>query len=97
MRFKFSVVIALVVVFSAVSWAANLQIVPTTTVQAETSNNTSAANSFKAQTNGNLGAGNVSKVDIHSLALSGRQYKDHCSLHAVVGRPAAHNRRLQLT
>lgn len=39
----------------------------TTTLAAQTSNNTSAASSFLTQTNGNLGAGNVSKVDIHSL------------------------------
>ncbi len=40
---------------------------PTTTLAAQTGNNTSAANSFLKQSNGNLGAGNVSKVDIHSL------------------------------
>jgi hypothetical protein len=44
---------------------------PTTTLAAETSNNTSAANSFSSQSNGNLGAGNVSKVDIHSLLYPG--------------------------
>jgi hypothetical protein len=33
----------------------------TTTLQAETSNNTSAADSFARQTNGNVGATNVSK------------------------------------
>jgi hypothetical protein len=52
-------------------WAGTLKIVPTTTLQAETSNNTSAANSFKSQNNGNIGAGNVSKVDIHSLLYVG--------------------------
>ncbi|HZQ68637.1 MAG TPA: endo-1,3-alpha-glucanase family glycosylhydrolase [Terriglobales bacterium] len=56
-------------------WAANLKIVPTTTLAAETSNNTSAANSFKSQSNGNLGAGNVSKVDLHSLLYSGNNTK----------------------
>jgi hypothetical protein len=56
-------------------WAGTLKIIPTTTLQAQTSNNTSAANSFKAQTNGNLGAGNVSKVDIHSLLYPGATTK----------------------
>jgi hypothetical protein len=44
---------------------------PTTTLAAQTGNNTSTANSFLKQTNGNLGAGNVSKVDIHSLLYPG--------------------------
>ncbi len=43
----------------------------TTTLQAETGNNTSAADSFLAQTNGNTGAGNVSKVPLRSLLYSG--------------------------
>jgi hypothetical protein len=51
--------------------AQDLEITPTTTLLAETSNNTGAASGFKAQTNGNSGAGNVSKVDIHSLLYAG--------------------------
>ena len=43
----------------------------TTTLQAETGNNTSAADSFLAQTNGNGSAGNVSKVPLRSLLYSG--------------------------
>ena len=68
--------IVLVICMVAVSgWAANLKIVPTTTLAAETSNNTSAANSFTTQTDGNIGAGNVSKVDIHSLLYAGNNTK----------------------
>jgi hypothetical protein len=44
---------------------------PTTTLTAETSNNTSAADSFAAQSNGNAGAGNVSKVDTRTLLYPG--------------------------
>jgi hypothetical protein len=44
---------------------------PTSALTAQTSNNTSAANSFLKQSNGNLGAGNISKVDIHSLLYPG--------------------------
>jgi PKD repeat protein len=47
----------------------------TTTVQAETGNNTSTANSFAAQTNGNARAGNVSKLPIGSLLYSGATTK----------------------
>ena len=39
----------------------------TTALALETANNTSAASSFQTQSNGNLGASNVSKVDIHTL------------------------------
>jgi len=48
---------------------------PTTTLQAETANNTSAANSFSAQTNGNAQAANVSKLPISSLLYSGATTK----------------------
>jgi hypothetical protein len=47
----------------------------TTTVQEETGNNTSTADSFVRQTNGNLAAGNVSKVPIRSLLYSGSSTK----------------------
>lgn len=44
---------------------------PNTTLQAETSNNTSAADSFAGQPNGNVKVGNVSKVSIHTLLPAG--------------------------
>src|SRR5437764_7332065 len=40
-----------------------------------TDNNTSAANAFVNQSNGNLGANNVSKVNVHSLLYSGATTK----------------------
>ena len=43
----------------------------TTTMAAEIGNNTSAADTFQSQSNGNLGAGNVSKADLHSLLYAG--------------------------
>lgn len=55
--------------------AAGNSVVPTTTLAAETANNTSAANAFSNQSNGNAGAGNVSKVDIHSLLYLGASTK----------------------
>ncbi len=48
---------------------------PTSDVTALTANNTSAANSFLAQSNGNLGANNVSKLNVHSLLYSGATTK----------------------
>jgi len=47
----------------------------TTTLQAETSNNTSAADSFAQQTNGNVAARSVSKVSLRSLLYSGSNTK----------------------
>ncbi|HEU4414296.1 MAG TPA: hypothetical protein VFT65_05890, partial [Candidatus Angelobacter sp.] len=47
----------------------------TTTLTAETSNNTSAAGSFATQTNGNLGASNISKVPTRSLLYPGSTAK----------------------
>jgi hypothetical protein len=44
---------------------------PTTTLDTETGNNTSAADSFVALSNGDAQAANVSKISIHSLAPSG--------------------------
>ena len=72
---------AAVLLLSATSvCAVNNFIVPTTTLAAQTANNTSAANSFASQTNGNAGAGNVSKVDIHSLLYSGASTKIYAHL-----------------
>jgi hypothetical protein len=60
---------------SVTAQAGNFVVVPTTTLSAETSNNTSAANTFTSQTNGNLGASNISKVDIHTLLYPGANTK----------------------
>src|SRR5229473_7398484 len=55
-------------------------VVPTTTLTAQKANNTSAANSFASQTNGNSGAGNISKADVHSLLYSGATTKVYAHL-----------------
>ena len=55
-------------------------VVPTTTLAAQTANNTSAADSFLAQSNGNAAAGSVSKVDIHSLLYPGATTKVYAHL-----------------
>lgn len=48
---------------------------PSTTLAAQTANNTSASGDFQNQVNGNLGANNVSKLDVHSLLYSGNKTK----------------------
>jgi PKD repeat protein len=52
----------------------------TTTLTAETSNNTSAADSFATQTNGNIGATNISKVPTRSLLYAGSSTKIYAHL-----------------
>jgi PKD repeat protein len=52
----------------------------TTTLAAETANNTSAANSFASQTDGNLGATNISKAPIRSLLYPGSTAKIYAHL-----------------
>ena len=64
---------------SAVCFAGNY-VKPTTTLSALTSNNTSAANSFSNQSNGNLGAANISKLDIHTLLYPGATTKIYAHL-----------------
>src|SRR5581483_4868108 len=59
----------------SVAFAANLDFHPTTTLAAETGNNTSAASSFVAQTNGNIAAANVSKAPTSSLLYLGATTK----------------------
>jgi hypothetical protein len=58
-------------VFISLNGFAAKSVSPTTTLSAETGNNTSAADSFQGQSNGNPAAGNVSKVDTRSLMYSG--------------------------
>ena len=68
-------VIAAVLVFPLAGNAGNLAITPTTTLAAQSANNSSAAGGFVTQSNGNLGAGSVSKLDVHSLLYPGAQTK----------------------
>jgi len=59
------------VAFSVLQAFATNPITPTTTLSAETGNNTSAASTFQAQSNGNAAPGNVSKVATSSLLYNG--------------------------
>ncbi len=80
-------VVAVCLIFPAISRAGNLFIQPTTTLQAQTSNNTSAADSFQSQTNGNLGATNISKVDLHTLLYPGTTTKIYAHFMPWFGDP----------
>jgi hypothetical protein len=72
--------VAVLLLFVTSVCAAGSYVKPTTTLAAQTANNTSAASSFVTQTNGNAGAANVSKVDVHSLLYSGATTKVYAHL-----------------
>ena len=61
----------LLILSLAAALSVGAQIVPTTTLAAETGNNTAASNLFKTTSNGDLTPLNVSKVDTHSLLYPG--------------------------
>lgn len=65
--------LGLVLIFST-PWclaAGKVRIQPTTSVQEQLSNNTSAADKFKNSSNGNMGSTHVSKENVHSLLYPG--------------------------
>jgi PKD repeat protein len=70
----------------SLSAAAQLTITPTTTLSAETANNTSASSSFKSQSNGNAAAGNVSKLSIRTLLYPGSTTKVYAAVMPWFGR-----------
>src|SRR5438874_5048258 len=77
--------IALMVISSAVSFAGT-QVVPTTTLAAETGNNTSASPTFAGTVNGNIaGNNNISKVDATTLLYPGSTTKIYAHLMAWFG------------
>lgn len=57
------------------AFTAPLTVTPTTTLTAERGNNTSAADVFVGTTNGDIAAGNVSKMSIRSMLYSGSTTK----------------------
>src|SRR5215472_1637237 len=75
--------------------AGQTSLVTTTTLAAQTANNTSTANRFTFQSNGNMGANNVSKVDIHTLLYSGATTKVYAQLLLWFGGSKPHECRLQ--
>lgn len=64
---------------------ASTPVAPDTTLAQQTGNNTSAANTFQTQTNGNLGASNISKVSVKTLLYPGFNGKLYAHLMAWFG------------
>src|SRR5256885_5982330 len=86
MRQRQFAALAVLLAVPAMCFAGTSYIVPTTTLTAQTSNNTSAAKTFKSQTNGNRGAANISKVDIHNLLYPGATTKVYAHLMVWFGQ-----------
>ena len=63
--------VLVIILLCTAAFGAGLKVVPTTTLKAETANNTSAADSYPGSYTGNAAAGNVSKVPIDSLMYPG--------------------------
>lgn len=85
LRFS-SFAIASVIALCTNAAAANLQIVPSTTHTAETSNNTSAPDAINATTRGYAVSGNMSKLPIKSLLYSGATPKIYAALMGWFGK-----------
>ncbi|HTM42837.1 MAG TPA: hypothetical protein VL177_18095, partial [Terriglobales bacterium] len=75
MRRSLVLTVSTALLLATIARAGTIKIQPTTTLAAETTNNTSTANSFGTQTNGNAGAGNVSKINIHALLYAANSTK----------------------
>jgi len=82
-----SVSVCCVLILLSLSASAQLSIDPSTTLSTETSNNTSAADSFAAQSNGNAAAGNVSKVATRTLLYPGSTAKIYAHFMPWFGSP----------
>ena len=78
-RYDLSLQTALVLLVS-LNAVAGTSFKANTTLAAETANNTSAANTFATQTNGNLGATNISKLPTRSLLYPGSTAKIYVHL-----------------
>jgi len=77
---KYGISIFLFAVFFSLTAAAGTAFKATTTLAAETANNTSAADSFTTQTDGNIGATNISKAPTRSLLYPGSTAKIYAHL-----------------
>ena len=88
MLYKAFAVVCLVVCLSACgSSRSSSNLNKHATLSDQTGNNTSAANNFVTQPNGNMGANNVSKVNVHSLLYSGATTKVLAQMLVWFGQP----------
>ncbi|HZE24806.1 MAG TPA: hypothetical protein VE054_12470 [Blattabacteriaceae bacterium] len=77
--FKFRFCLSILILVSVSSFAGT-RFRPSTTLTVETSNNTSGADQFAGQANGNIAPGNVSKVPLQTLLYPGSTAKIYAHL-----------------
>ena len=83
--------IALLTIFLASgAFGASLTITSTTSVTAQTVNNTSTSNSFTGTSNGNPAPRSISKISLRELLYPGAHYQDLRSRPAMVGQRQPH-------
>lgn len=80
-----SAIAVVALILAPAAWAGTI-VTPTTTLTQQTSNNTSAANTFTSQSNGNLGATNISKVNVRSMIYAGSSTPIYAHLMAWFGQ-----------
>ncbi len=66
-----SITLTILLAIATGAFAGTRTVVPTTTLSAETGNNTSSSSTFVTQTNGNIGQANISKIATSKLLYSG--------------------------
>ncbi len=76
----YAVWVTVLLFFSSLVASAGTTFKATTTLATETSNNTSAADTFSTQSNGNIGATNISKAPVRSLLYPGSTAKIYAHL-----------------
>ncbi|MCU1308267.1 MAG: hypothetical protein JWN45_2962 [Acidobacteriaceae bacterium] len=76
----FGAILLIILSISSTTFAAKLQITPTTTLAAETGNNTSASDSVGTFSRGYAATGNMSKLPIRSLVYPGANTKIYAAL-----------------
>ncbi len=86
MRLRLFAPLAILVAVPSVCLAGNTYVKPTTTLAAQSANNTSAASNFKNQTNDNRGAGNISRVDVHNMLYPGATTKIYAHMMVWFGQ-----------
>jgi glycosyl hydrolase family 71 len=91
LRIPWAILILSVLLARATEAQQTLAFRPTSTLQAETANNTSAADHFQSQPNGNAASGNVSKEPIRSLLYPGATTRIYAHFMGWFGEPGHMN------
>src|SRR5256885_9683285 len=79
--------IFILIVLAQIAHAQSFVLTPTTTMQAETANNSSTADSFAGLSNANEASGNISKLPLRSLLYAAANTKIYAHFMPWFGQP----------